>query len=488
MKVRLDGEVLRAFYEDRSYFSGILGPVGSGKSSICVLKLLALAREQEPDFDGVRRSRWLVVRRTYAELRTTTIATWLEWLAPFGTMRWSAPYEYVMRLDDVEMHAVFLALDRADTLDKVRSLEVTGAWINEAREIAYDTLEAVLERCGRYPSRKNGPGPTWFGAIADTNAPHQYHWWALLSGDVEPPEWLTEDELPHRGDMKGWRFFKQPPAVLRQPDDSGRMIWVENPNAENRKNLASDYYQRLLQGRREGYIRTQLACEYGVDESGQAVYREFERRVHVDDRASFMRGGPPIVLGVDYGRTPAVVVCQRRPDGGWHVLDEILAVNVGAQQFVARYVLPKLQREYGSTGLVAWGDPAGEHLTQADERSPALMWRSAGIPIRPAPVQDPLLRIGAVESALSKLVGGKPYLIVHPRCRTLIMGFEGGYRFATTPAGEIGTPLKNRYSHVHDALQYAMVGEGEHRIMLRSPGEAPRVRRAEVSFGKVGTW
>ena len=56
-------------------------------------------------------------------------------------------------------------------------MELTGVWINEAREIPKSIIDACTMRVGRYPSMREG-GASWSGVIADTNAPEEDHWWA----------------------------------------------------------------------------------------------------------------------------------------------------------------------------------------------------------------------------------------------------------------------------------------------------------------------
>ena len=75
--------------------------------------------------------------------------------------------------------------------------------------------------------------------------------------------------------------------------------------------------------------------------------------------------------------------------------------------------------------------------------------------------------------------------MIDPRARILVDGFKGGYSFSEIRGtkGQIRTvPDKNRFSHVHDALQYgclflrrAALGESlnekaaVHRKRRRSP-------------------
>ena len=78
------GQVLQDFADCRARNSFIMGPLGSGKTVQCILKLFDLMCEQEPVKDpnhkhyGVRLSRVIAARNTYSELFSTTIKDWLE--------------------------------------------------------------------------------------------------------------------------------------------------------------------------------------------------------------------------------------------------------------------------------------------------------------------------------------------------------------------------------------------------------------------------
>ena len=65
------------FLHDKSFVRGLMGPVGSGKSYGCAAEIMLKAVQQKPSpRDGIRYSRFVIVRNTYPELRTTTIKTW----------------------------------------------------------------------------------------------------------------------------------------------------------------------------------------------------------------------------------------------------------------------------------------------------------------------------------------------------------------------------------------------------------------------------
>ena len=116
-----------------------------------------------------------------------------------------------------------------------------------------------------------------------------------------------------------------------------------------------------------------------------------------------------------------------------------------------------------------YGDPAGDFRSQTDERTPFQIMRQCGLKAKPAPSNDVALRIEAVDSALSRLLDGKPGFLLDRKCVNLKKGFNGGYhyrRLQTSGDRYDEKPLKNRYSHVHDALQYLMMGAGEGRTIL----------------------
>ncbi len=55
----------------------IQGPIGSGKTNAMFRRLGRHAMQQAPSQrDGLRRTRWAIVRNTFPELKRTTIPTW----------------------------------------------------------------------------------------------------------------------------------------------------------------------------------------------------------------------------------------------------------------------------------------------------------------------------------------------------------------------------------------------------------------------------
>ncbi len=131
----------RQFHQDGSFFRGLMGPIGSVKLVVCCAEIFNRANHAGPHA-GVRRARWAVIRNTFPQLRTTTIKTWLDW-SPEGQithMNWSPPCTGTLRMplpdgSQMELELLFVSLDKPRDVGKVLSLELTGAWLNEAREI-----------------------------------------------------------------------------------------------------------------------------------------------------------------------------------------------------------------------------------------------------------------------------------------------------------------------------------------------------------------
>ena len=144
-----------------------------------------------------------------------------------------------------------------------------------------------------------------------------------------------------------------------------------------------------------------------------------------------------------------------------------------------------IQNKYGKKIIAKIiGDPAGDYRAQTDESTPFQILRGAGIKAYPAPSNDVSLRIEAVNAPLTRLVEGKPGMLIDKSCKHLIKGFAGGYQYKRLQvSGERYTekPDKNDYSHVHDALQYLLLGAGEGKKITGHQQES-KVIQAKTKF------
>jgi len=480
-----DGEVLSRFLNSQAFVRGIRGPIGSGTSSACVVDLFANASQQTVQADGLRYSRSVVVRQTNPMLETTTIKTWLDWFpeSEFGKFKWSPPFTHRIRYEDIVWEVIFMPCNTEDDVSRLLSLEISSFWVNEARDVPKEVVDGLTGRLGRYPAVKDGGCKRKYG-VMDTNAMAPDHWWPIMAGEQPPPEWMTQEDVLTLVRPPNWEFFCQPPAMLEIREEGTEQLigYRPNPKAENVVNLTEGYYDNLLPGKRRDWIKLYIFNELGMELSGKAIYDQFNEETHSPEEPIEPYPDLPIVVGIDFGLTPAAVICQK-PFGRWRVLSEVVTQHMGAARLATRlheHLSDKYPDWYArrESLIKFWGDPAGNAEAQTDETTPFQVLKRNGIPAKPAPTNDFELRIGAVNGVLMEMSDGLPrFQIDRVNCPVTFAAMKGGYqrrRLKTREERYAGEAEKNRYSHPAEALQYAMVGEGEAKHLVRDPDHAPK--------------
>ena len=442
------GPVAAGFLSSNSFVNGIRGPIGSRKSTACVMKLLRHAGDQPKGKDGRRRSRYAVIRNTYPELRTTTIKTWEQWV-PKNIGKWveQGPPSHRIINQDLDMEIWFVALDRPDDVAKLLSMELTGAWVNEAREVPKAIIDGLTGRVGRFPPVRDG-GVNNPQIWLDTNCPDTDHWWYRLAEEERPP---------------GWSFFAQPSA--------------RSPEAENLRNLPPGYYERAISGKDEDWTRVYIDGLYGFVREGKPVFPEYKDVLHC--RSFELIACIPIRIGLDFGLMPAALFAQRSPLGQWRWHTELCPEDVGVYRF-AELIQAHLAEHYrGFEVTQITGDPAGDARSPQDkqERTTFQIIQSLGINAQPASSNDWVKRREAVARPLTRLINGEPGLIIHPQCRMARKGMMGGFSYRRVQVSNQeryeDKPFKNLYSHICDAGQYLHLGGGEWTDMVKKKNEPP---------------
>jgi hypothetical protein len=481
------GATLKAFMLSETFFRGLRGPVGSGKSACCCIEIFRRALAQQRGPGGKRQSRWAVIRNSYPELRTTTLATWKSWFPEdvWGKVTMHPPpYTHRLRKGDLDLEVLFLALDRPEDVKKLLSLELTGVWVNEAREIPKSIIDACTMRVGRYPSMKDG-GPSWYGVICDTNAPDDDHWWSVMSGEAPVPEHFSREEALMLIKPDNWSFHTQPGGMVEEKDPATKEVtgYAINPDAENLKNLTPGYYPSIIKGKSKDWIGVYVLNRLGALSDGRPVFPDFDPKLHLSVDPLHPMPGIPIHCGVDFGLTPAAVFAQQLR-GRWLVLGELVATDMGTTKF-GPLLKKELASRFPTHKVIVTGDPAGDYRAQTDESTPFQLLRAAGIVARPAATNDVSVRIGVVEQVLTRLVDRTPGLLVDPSAVHIRRGFEGGYHYRRLQVAGAerfeDAPHKNKFSHPMDALQYLLLGGGESRAILHG-GTAAKPRNARAPY------
>lgn len=174
-----------------------MGGVGSGKSYVGILKMLAL-------LDLFPGSRGAIVRQKFSALKKTTAATLWKLL----------PKEQVARRNDNEgivylkngSQLILMHLDKADSIDNLKSLELNFAYVDQAEDISADAFDILQERIGRWSgaSMRGGYAADWpFRTIVGEPIPPAYIFISAYSPGYD--HWITARFWEDGSDRENFR-------------------------------------------------------------------------------------------------------------------------------------------------------------------------------------------------------------------------------------------------------------------------------------------
>ena len=453
------GSVLQSFHWSESFVRLIMGPIGSGKSYACCYELFALACAQEPDSHGVRRSRFAIIRDSYPNLRDTSLKTFLDIFPEhtFGPVHRQSPmrahHKFKMRDGtSVDAEYIFLSIDHEEDEAKLMSLELSGAFLNEARYLNESVLKKLLGRVGRYPSKKMG-GCTHPCIVLDTNPPDVTHW--IYKKFVTEP-------------VATWAFFQQPSGV--------------GPDAENLHNLPANYYQNVIDGETEAGINAYVHGQFSYSDSEAPVHEKFSATANV--RTGLVpRPYLKTYVGCDFGRTPAALFIQHDPQANqWIVLHEI-CLFPGVATDLAEAIKQLVATEYQGMHISYWGDPSGGYGSQTTEDTVFDIMNAEGIKILPAGKNNNWdIRKGVMDHVLNqKAATGGECLLVDATCTTFIAGMSGAYHYKKSQNSNkmkySEMPDKTDESHIVEAGHYGLIGAGLDRVIVTAEGERNKTYR-----------
>lgn len=484
--------------DGESFIRVIIGPVGSGKTTGCVCESMRLGDMQMlyPD-DLYKKARIAIIRNTAPELKTTTIKSWLEWFPEeaCGPMKYSSPITHrVVRrhkgeygtpsfVPGLDIEILFIALDKPKDVKKLRSLELTAAYVNEASEVPPSIISMLKRRVGRFPPKREIAGKIYQCVrpciIMDSNAMDEDHWL-----------FKTMEEAPD-----GWEFYIQPPAVLEVERKSDKTVtcveknpvfrgvefpmtdvikaagrlWVVNPTAENLKYLVDRYYENQLSGSKLEEIRRDVQAKFVYVQDGKPVIDNYHDESFAFDDVPIL-DDQPIVAGLDVGGGtlhPAAIIGQRARRGNWLIHGEIVIPEIGVERFcrAIKQGLPEIVP--GREIDIAYADPACIKRDELYEVQIKDHLTAKGIPVSPAQTNDIRARIDAWRTVCERWIDGMPGLIINKaKAPKLRKGLSGGWFFKRIQiAGSERfheTPDKNEYSHPCDGGGYMLMGGGEY--------------------------
>lgn len=415
----------------------LLGPYGSGKTTGCLLELIRRACQEFPNPQGVRQTRFAVVRNTSSQLRQTVLPEIEKWLLPAYRYKVTdSTLNFDFGLADgtrVQSSWMLIPLDEPRDVERLLSLNLTGAWISEFRQVPLEIMDPLLGRCGRFKPL-GVPRNAWFGVIGESNPPDEDSDWYMK----------LEVNMP-----KTWKLYKQPGGM--------------SSTAENLENLRPGYYQSLVESSTKDWADVHVHCQYGKSLSGQAVFRtSFRPEFHVVPGGTLkLTDGYPLMIAQDFGRTPAALVTQVDVRGRLLVLGEQTSTDMGLEQFIYTLLRPTLAREYPGAPCFVVADPAGRQKSQINEESPFDALQRLGFRAYSAPTNDIDPRLRAVEQFFLRNVDAGPAIMIDAaKCPVLVRALKFDYRYRRKQTGDLEDKPEKKHpaSDIADCLQYACLG------------------------------
>lgn len=486
------------FHQDYAKYNKrfVAGPPGSGKSVGNVIELLAIAMRQEPTPDGIRPTKFGVIRSTYGRLERTTLVTLKTWLpAEYTKITYSKPIKVHSRIPlpdktiaDIQIELI--AIENERDLTVLDSYEATAIWLNEMIELPEQLVGKAGERTGRYPPSamwgdmdENG-NPinhvTWYGVIGDYNYPPKDHWLV---------KYLHEGELPPET-----MLYEQPPALLEHVDpDTGEVSYTINPEAENLTNLdnGKKYFTDLYTYQKMGQydmIQTRLLCRYGrAGGDGKRVITNFDKDYHVADTKLEPMKYTDTLISIDTSGIHPCALFWQSVRGHWQITDGIYGEEMGLEEFIDDVLTPLMTLRYPGCNITCVCDPANARDART-AITPTDLLNERGLNAITAPTNKFKERLQACEILLNKRDRGS--LLISNHITTLIDALDGGYQYRKLQAVGAGTvfstqPLKNKYSHWADAFQYGALHITTSTMSTEDLSLAKRLAAASYRRGRA---
>lgn len=472
------GPVAAAYLNDReNLVRFIMGPIGSGKTSVNFADMYDMAYHMPVCRDGIRYFRCLVLRSLYQDLWATTIQSWNDEWFPRTVGKWSGSpgraAEHILQWqmpDGSKLHFEiwFRALQDMNVKQAFRGIQMTTVFLNEADTLERDVLTYAIGRVAqrRYPRTSLLRDED---KIKNSDGELTGNYYTCVTGDLNPPDddsWIYQDFIEKP--VPGYQLYRQP---------SGR-----GPNGENRKAISRQQYEEIarLNKNKPWYVKTMVDGEFGYSRDGEPVYPEFseERHLAADDLAPIRELG--IRLSFDQGvRGPAMLVTQFTPIGQLRILDEYVPeFRMGPTRF-SKGCRALLQSRYKGVPVVAaTSDPAGfagSDTEHGDRAWAEIVADNLNLTIVPAPTNELNARLDGVRQLLTYYPDGEPALLLNPRCRVMRRGFNSHYRYKVQGEGTTKKvdpkPEKNLWSNPQDALQYDVLDAfGLDGVVAGAPG------------------
>jgi hypothetical protein len=229
-------------------------------------------------------------------------------------------------------------------------------------------------------------------------------------------------------------------------------------------------------------------AQYGKSLSGQAVFRStFQLGFHVTYEGLEPMDGIPLMIGQDFGRTPASLVAQIDPRGRLLILRESATSDgetQGIEKFATRQLRPMLYQYYTGRQHYMIADPSGKMKGQTNEESPFDALKRMGFMVYAAPTNDIEPRLRAVEQFFLQQSDGKALLLIDGvNCPLLVQALKFHYRYKRKQTGVLDEkPEKNHpWSDLADCLHYLCLAANGNYVGNLIARSRPRAKGPTLS-------
>lgn len=465
------GPIGSQYIDSEGPIDAIMGPGGSGKTVASAWKGIKFALQRMPICkDGVIRCKGTVVRDNYRSLYRTTLQSWFDIFPPdmeeglfSGGQDRPAVHQLnlstvrnvhgVNKIIPVDLRVEFFAIADVNYELLFKSYETSYAWATEADGIDPQAIPFFYSRTSRYPRLDLlAPGVQRARvAFIDFNPPDPEH--PLLQACIRGS---FREDFDEAQEPRTINFFRQPSGLSDQ--------------AENRAGKSKAEYEAEMAVLHKDTARRMVEGRPGRQRSGLPVYDEdFDYDAHTAVNLPIIRD-LPLNIGMDQGGqggsagSPAAVFFQVLPIGQVRIYDEVVAeTGTGVERFLEQ-TIPKLTTRFAELLPGVWScDPSGFYGGDKVYGTLAfaeIIQKALGHPMLPAPSNEWTPRRESLALLMGRNISpGVPKMIIDRRCKLLIKGLNGAYKYQRRHDGTFDPrPIKNRESNAVEAAQYGVLG------------------------------
>lgn len=446
----------------KARFLDLEGAVRSGKTTPAIWKLIKLA----VDYPGIKM---LMARWTGDALDMQLKPKFYEECPPELLKQWHAKEEYQEFTNGSWLYMRSLkSSDDGSRYAKFTGLTLAVIYIDQPEELPEDIWAALKAR------------------LSQPGYPQQMF---ITPNPPAPNHWLCK-EFPEDNSVPGHHY-------------------MHTSVYDNRAIIGDQYIAELERDYPVGHAlrRRWIEGRRGFSIDGEPVYKgAFSRHLHVKEMEFLL--DYPLIESWDFGhRHPAVTWHQFTPWGHWNILGEIGGDSVFIDQFLPLVDARRRELFPGLLSLRVVCDPAGATAQGLRHTSVEVLndhLRSVygpGVGVTyDTTANTPKVRgwcLQQISSYMTRLVQGRPALLVHPRCERTADGFEAGYVYDDRTF--TGTLLPNQrrpkkdgfYDHYQNTVEYVALDSGSNRIPtdnMASLSQRDRLRAMQRDTDEFDDW